>query len=103
MTGERSIRTTIRDGTASPVNGSGPKRIWPTGNVLTASVPSSEISEKNYFFKMSKYQSWLIEHIEKNDRFILPSSTEKRDPGLSPYPSGGPLYLQTEEEARLGH
>ena len=36
--------------------------------------PVAEISEKNYFFKMSKYQSWLIDHIEKNDRFILPPS-----------------------------
>jgi methionyl-tRNA synthetase len=36
--------------------------------------PVSEISEKNYFFRMSKYQSWLIEHIEKNERFILPLS-----------------------------
>jgi len=24
------------------------------------------IEEKNYFFRMSKYQDWLIEHIEKN-------------------------------------
>ena len=36
--------------------------------------PVAEISEKNYFFKMSKYQSWLIDHIERNDRFILPPS-----------------------------
>jgi methionyl-tRNA synthetase len=33
-----------------------------------------EISEKNYFFRMSQYQSWLIETIEKNDRFIFPIS-----------------------------
>jgi methionyl-tRNA synthetase len=33
-----------------------------------------EISEKNYFFRMSKYQSWLIERIEKNARWILPPS-----------------------------
>ncbi len=36
--------------------------------------PAVEISEKNYFFRMSKYQSWLIEHIEKDERFILPQS-----------------------------
>ncbi len=30
------------------------------------------ISEKNYFFKMSKYQGWLKEHIEKNPDFIRP-------------------------------
>jgi methionyl-tRNA synthetase len=30
------------------------------------------VQEKNYFFRMSKYQSWLIEHIEKNPNFIRP-------------------------------
>ena len=30
------------------------------------------ISEKNYFFKMSKYLPWLREHIEKNPDFIRP-------------------------------
>jgi len=30
------------------------------------------IAEKNYFFKMSKYQGWLKEHINKNPDFIRP-------------------------------
>lgn len=30
------------------------------------------IKEKNYFFRMSKYQSWLIEHIQNNPDFIRP-------------------------------
>lgn len=30
------------------------------------------IEEENYFFKMSKYQDWLLEHIEKNPDFIRP-------------------------------
>jgi methionyl-tRNA synthetase len=30
------------------------------------------IKESNYFFKMSKYQQWLIDHIEKNPDFIRP-------------------------------
>ncbi len=30
------------------------------------------IEEKNYFFKMSKYQKWLIEHIESHPEFIRP-------------------------------
>jgi methionyl-tRNA synthetase len=30
------------------------------------------IEEKNYFFKMSKYQDWLIDHIKKNSDFIRP-------------------------------
>ena len=30
------------------------------------------IEEKNYFFKMSKYQDWLINHINNNPDFIRP-------------------------------
>lgn len=30
------------------------------------------IEEKNYFFKMSKYQDWLVDHINKNPDFIRP-------------------------------
>jgi len=30
------------------------------------------IEEKNYFFKMSKYQNWLIEYIKSNPDFIRP-------------------------------
>ena len=32
------------------------------------------LKEKNYFFKMSKYQDKLIEHINKNPNFIKPES-----------------------------
>lgn len=34
------------------------------------------ISEKNYFFRMSKYQSWLAEHIKANPGFIRPQRYE---------------------------
>ncbi len=34
----------------------------------------NQICEKNYFFKMSKYQDWLIDHIKSNPRFIFPES-----------------------------
>ena len=33
-----------------------------------------KIKEKNYFFRMSKYQKKLIEHINSNENFILPKS-----------------------------
>ncbi|MFA7113898.1 MAG: methionine--tRNA ligase [Candidatus Omnitrophota bacterium] len=32
------------------------------------------IEEENYFFKLSKYQSWLLEHLSKNPDFIKPKS-----------------------------
>jgi len=34
----------------------------------------TKVTEKNYFFRMSKYQKALIEHIEKNPGFIRPEN-----------------------------
>jgi methionyl-tRNA synthetase len=34
--------------------------------------PVEKIAETNYFFKLSKYQDWLIEHIKSNPDFIKP-------------------------------
>ncbi len=34
--------------------------------------PVTKIKEMNYFFKMSKYQDWLIDHYEKNPDAVLP-------------------------------
>jgi len=40
--------------------------------------PPEEVSEENYFFKLTKYKDRIIEHIKSNPEFILPSfrSTE---------------------------
>jgi methionyl-tRNA synthetase len=35
-------------------------------------VEPTMIKESNYFFRMSKYQNWLIEYIKKNPDFIRP-------------------------------
>ena len=35
-------------------------------------VPPETIKESNYFFKMSRYQEWLIDHIKSNPDFIRP-------------------------------
>ena len=46
-------------------------------------------SEEAYFFKLSKYQDWLIDYIENNDEFIQPTSRKNEmlnnflRPGLS--------------------
>ena len=34
--------------------------------------PLEWIEEQNYFFKMSKYQAWLIEHLERHPDFVRP-------------------------------
>ncbi len=39
--------------------------------------PPKEISEENYFFKLSKYQDRILKHIEKNPRFIQPKHKRK--------------------------
>lgn len=35
-------------------------------------VPPETIKEANYFFKMSRYQDWLVDHIRQNPDFIRP-------------------------------
>lgn len=35
-------------------------------------VEPRAITEQNYFFRMSRYQDWLIEHIKANPEFITP-------------------------------
>ncbi len=35
-------------------------------------VEPKAISEQNYFFRMSKYQDWLIDHIQTHPEFITP-------------------------------
>ncbi len=32
-----------------------------------------QLSEKNYFFRLSKYQDWLLEYLEQNKEFVFPS------------------------------
>ncbi len=35
-------------------------------------TPPTPLKEANYFFKLSKYQDWLIDHIKKHPEFITP-------------------------------
>jgi len=42
-----------------------------------------EITEPNYFFRLGKYQDWLIEHIKSHEEFIFPqfrAVVEKKTP-----------------------
>ncbi len=40
------------------------------------------ISEENYFFRMSNYQDWLLDHIKKNPDFIRPERYRNEVLGL---------------------
>ena len=42
------------------------------GNCPDHQTPPQEIAEQNYFFRMSRYQQRLIEHIHNNPEFISP-------------------------------
>jgi len=42
------------------------------GNCPDHQIPPQEIAEQNYFFRMSKYQQELIDHIRNNPDFITP-------------------------------
>ena len=44
------------------------------GNCPDTGLPVEEITETNYFFRMSRYQDQLIAHIEANPDFIRPES-----------------------------
>jgi methionyl-tRNA synthetase len=42
------------------------------GNCPDHQTPLTFIKEKNYFFRMSRYQDWLVKHLEENPDFIQP-------------------------------
>lgn len=55
----------------------------------TAESPEVQrIEEKNYFFKMSAYQDWLIQHIEQNPEFIMPEGRRREILGFLRQPLG---------------
>ena len=55
------------------------ERFWTEKDLVDGNCPEcgrkvEKIHESNYFFKMSQYQDWLIEHIKSNENFIQPAS-----------------------------
>lgn len=50
--------------------------------------PVEKIVEKNYFFKMSAYQDWLIQYIEENPDFIRPEKRRNETLGYLKKPLG---------------
>ena len=55
------------------------ERFWTEKDLIDGKCPSCgreviTIEEKNYFFKLSKYQEWLINYINENPDFIYPQS-----------------------------
>jgi methionyl-tRNA synthetase len=55
----------------------GCERFYTQGELVDGKCPDHQkepqfIKEKNYFFRMSKYQDWLIHHIKEHEDFIRP-------------------------------
>ncbi|MDH5543445.1 MAG: methionine--tRNA ligase [Nitrospinota bacterium] len=53
------------------------ERFWTEKDLVAGNCPDcgrkvEKIEEKNYFFRMSKYQDWLIQYIKDNEDFIGP-------------------------------
>ena len=61
------------------------------------------IKEENYFFRMSKYQDWLIDHIKKQPRLHPPRTVPERSPCLFAGAFGRPVHLPAQNPADLGH
>ncbi|MEA2062032.1 MAG: methionine--tRNA ligase [Thermodesulfobacteriota bacterium] len=47
------------------------------GNCPDHGTVPKKIKESNYFFKMSNYQDWLVDHIKNNPGFIRPDQYKK--------------------------
>ncbi|RLC20112.1 MAG: methionine--tRNA ligase, partial [Deltaproteobacteria bacterium] len=53
------------------------ERFWTEKDLVDGKCPEcgrpvTRLEEENYFFRMSKYQDWLIDYIEKHPEFIQP-------------------------------
>ncbi|MBW2221693.1 MAG: class I tRNA ligase family protein, partial [Deltaproteobacteria bacterium] len=55
------------------------ERFWTEKDLVEGCCPEcgrtvQQIKESNYFFRMSNYQKWLINYIEKHESFVLPQT-----------------------------
>ena len=61
-----------------------------------------KLKEKNYFFKMSKYQKQLIDHINNNPDFILPESRKNEILGFLKKPLDDLCISRPKKSIRMG-
>ncbi|MBW1854793.1 MAG: class I tRNA ligase family protein, partial [Deltaproteobacteria bacterium] len=67
------------------------ERFWTEKDLIEGCCPEcgravQQIKESNYFFRMSKYQEWLIGYIENHDNFILPKTRRNEIMGFLKQP-----------------
>ena len=64
----------MRDGTAFPMRHFCWNPSCKSGNCPICGRPVEWITEEAYFFRLSKYQDWILDHIETHPTFIQPVS-----------------------------
>ncbi len=83
------------------------ERFWTEKDLVGGNCPSCgrevrRLSEKNYFFRMGKYQQWLIEYIKGHPRFILPESRRNEILGFLAQPLGDLCISRPKERLSWG-
>jgi len=69
------------------------ERFWTEKDLVGGTCPDchrpvNKITEKNYFFKMSQYQDWLVEYIRNHPEFIQPEFRRNEVLGFLRQPLG---------------
>ncbi len=83
------------------------ERFWTEKDLVDGKDPLSgrevvQIVERNYFFRMGKYQEWLIDHIEKHPEFIRPETRRNEILGFLKQPLGDLCISRPKSRLRWG-
>ena len=72
------------------------------GKLPEDAAPPERRRETNYFFRMEKYQPWLIEHLERNPDFIRPAAYGREVLGMLREPLGDLSISRPRERVPWG-
>jgi len=83
------------------------ERFWTEKDLIEGNCPSCgrevrRLSEKNFFFRMGKYQNWLIEYIKQHPGFIQPESRRNEILGFLSKPLGDLCISRPKERLSWG-
>ncbi len=83
------------------------ERFWMEKDLKEGNCPDcgrkvEYIKEWNYFFRMGKYQDWLIQYIKDNPRFIMPESRRNEVLGFLGRPLGDLCISRPKERLAWG-
>jgi len=83
------------------------ERFWTEKDVVDGKCPACgrpvvPITEENYFFRMGKYQEWLINHIQANPEFLQPESRRNEVLGFLKKPLGDLCISRPASRLRWG-